>query len=180
LGNFLTGKSLGVTFQIRAEMVVDYGGVREVIRLAFGRDEEASLVDALRVEGAVRSSFVARIDGRIVGHVLFSELLIVRESETLPALALAPLAVLPEYQRRGIGTRLTRHGLEACQKQGHRIVAVLGHPDFYRRFGFSSEFAACLDSAFSGKPAFMAMELAEGALKGVSGKVRYPAAFGIA
>src|SRR5580658_5221037 len=115
-------------------MVVDYGGVREVIRLAFGRDEAASLVDALRVEGAVRSSFVARIDGRIVGHVLFSELQIVRESVTLPALALAPLAVLPEYQRRGIGTRLTRHGLEACQKQGHRIVVVLGHPDFYRRF----------------------------------------------
>ena len=127
-----------------------------------------------------RSSFVARIDGRIVGHVL------VRRAADRPRVCDSPgvgsgtLAVLPEYQRRGIGTRLTRHGLEACQKQGHRIVVVLGHPDFYRRFGFSSEFAACLDSAFSGKPAFMAMELAEGALKGVSGKVRYPAAFGIA
>jgi putative acetyltransferase len=176
----LTGKSLGVNFQIRAETVADYSGVRKVIRLAFGRDEEASLVDALRAEGAVRSSFVAEIDGRIVGHLLFSELLIAGESVTVPALALAPLAVLPEYQRRGIGTRLTRHGLEACQKQGRRIVVVLGHPDFYRRFGFSSKLAACLDSAFSGKPSFMATELAEGALEGVSGKVQYPAAFGIA
>jgi putative acetyltransferase len=153
--------------------------VREVIRLAFGRDDEASLVVALRTEGAVRSSFVAENDGRIVGHVLFSELLIVGESVTVPALALAPVAVLPGYQRLGIGTRLIRHALEACQKQGHRIVVVLGHPDFYPRFGFSSELAAGLESPFSGKPSFMALELAEGALEGVSGKVRYPAAFGI-
>jgi putative acetyltransferase len=154
--------------------------VREVIRLAFGHDDEALLVDALRAEGAVQSSFVAEIDGQVVGHVLFSELLIVGESATVPALALAPVAVLPGYQRLGIGTRLIRHALEACQKQGHRIVVVLGHPDFYPRFGFSSELAAGLDSAFSGKPSFMAMELAEGALVGVSGKVRYPAAFEIA
>ncbi|HEV8068645.1 MAG TPA: N-acetyltransferase [Planctomycetaceae bacterium] len=176
----MTGKSLGVTLQIRAETVADYGGVHEVIRLAFSRDDEASLVDALRGEGVVRNSFVADIDGQIVGHLLFSELLIVGESVTVPALALAPLAVLPDYQRRGIGTRLTQHGLDACQKQGHRIIVVLGHPEFYRRFGFSSELAARLDSAFSGKPSFMALELAEGALDGVSGKVRYPAAFGVA
>jgi putative acetyltransferase len=178
--DFLTGRSKGVSFQIRGETVADYDGVHELICLAFGRDGEASLVDALRAEGAVQGSFVAEIDGRIVGHVLFSELLIVGETVTVPALALAPVAVLPACQRLGIGTRLIWHGLDACRKQGHRIVVVLGHTGFYPRFGFSSDLAARLESPFSGKPSFMALELTQGALQGVSGRVRYASAFGIA
>ena len=163
----------------RTETPADQEGIREVNRLAFGRDDEASLVDALRNDGSVRSSLVAEVDRRIVGHVLFSELTILSEAATFPALALAPMAVLPEYQRQGIGSQLIRRGLEICREHGHRIVVVLGRPTFYRRFGFSSALARQLDSPFSGKASFMAMELVEGSLSGVSGRVQYPPPFKI-
>jgi putative acetyltransferase len=168
---------LTATSQIRAETPADFDGVREVVRQAFGRDYEASLVDALRSGGYARCALVALIDEQIVGHVLFSELPIVGAPSTIPALALAPVAVLPNHQRRGIGSQLIRQGLEDCRKQGERIVVVLGHPSFYPRFGFSSELAMRLESPFSGNPAFMALELVEGALRGLSGTVRYPPPF---
>jgi putative acetyltransferase len=165
--------------RVRHETAADVDDVRDVVRLAFGRDDEAFLVDALRADGAVRCSLVAEADGRIVGHLLFTDLDIVGPASTISALALAPVAVLPEYQRQGIGSRLIERGLEICRGDGHRIVIVLGHPNFYPRFGFSAELAARLDSPFSGKPSFMAMELAPGALEGVSGRVRYSPPFGI-
>jgi putative acetyltransferase len=165
--------------RIRTETAADREAVREVLRLAFGRDDEASLVEVLRDDGWVRTSLVAEIDGRIVGHLLFSELPIVSATGTVPALALAPVAVLPACQRQGIGSQLIRRGLDACRDQGDRIVIVLGHPDFYRRFGFSSELARALDSPFSGEPSFMAMELVAGALDGVSGRVQYAPPFGL-
>jgi putative acetyltransferase len=164
---------------IHTETPADQESIREVNRLAFGRDDEASLIDALRNGGYVRISLVAEVDRLIVGHVLFSELPILGGTEAFPALALAPMAVLPEYQRQGIGSQLLRCGLETCREHGHRIIVVLGHPNFYRRFGFSSELARQLDSPFSGMASFMAMELVEGALNGVSGKVQYPPPFGV-
>ena len=125
------------------------------------------------------SSLVAEEGGRVVGHILFSDLPIVTADGTVEALALAPLAVLPSHQRRGIGSLLVREGLRACREAGHRIVVVLGHPEFYPRFGFSAELAERLKSPFSG-PAFMAAELVPGALEGVEGEVRYPPPFGLA
>jgi putative acetyltransferase len=98
---------------------------------------------------------------------------------TVAALALAPLAVLPSCQLQGIGSALLRRGLELCREQRHRIVAVVCHPDFYRRFGFSPEMAEKLESAFSGQPCFMALELVPGALEGVAGRVEYPPPFGL-
>jgi putative acetyltransferase len=170
---------LARTLQIRPEAGADAEGVREAVRGAFGREDEASLVDALRADGYARCSLVAVLDGRIVGHVLFSDLPILGQSSTTPALALAPVSVLPEVQRQGIGARLIEGGLDGCRKQGHRIVVVLGDPSFYRRFGFASESAARLECPFSGQPAFMALELAQGSLARVSGKVCYPPPFGI-
>lgn len=163
---------------IHTEAPTDPKAIRGVIRLAFGRDDEALLADALRDGGYVRISLVAEVDRLIVGHILFTDLPIVSETVTFPALALAPMAVLPEYQRQGIGSKLLRHGLDLCREQGHRIVVVLGHPNFYRRFGFSSELARQLDSPFSGRASFMAKELVEGSLSGVSGRVQYPPPFG--
>lgn len=165
---------------VRAETADDHEAIRTVIRLAFGRDDEADLVDALRDGGYVRASLVAEVERVVVGHILFSDLPIVSETGAVPALALAPLAVLPEYQRQGIGSQLIRTALDTCRAQGHRIVVVLGHPDFYQKFGFSSELARPLESPFSGKPSFMAAELIRGALKGVTGKVRYASPFGLA
>jgi putative acetyltransferase len=162
---------------IRTETSGDQEAIRHVHRLAFGQDAEAQLVDALRDGGYVRASLVAEKDGQVVGHILFSDLPIVTQAGTVPALALAPLAVLPEWQHQGIGSALVRRGLEVCQEQGHRIVVVLGHPHFYRRLGFSSELAAHLDSPFGGGDSWMALELVPGALAGVAGRVDYPPPF---
>jgi putative acetyltransferase len=88
------------------------------------------------------------------------------------------MAVLPEYQRQGIGTRLIPHGLNALRSRGERIVIVVGHPRYYPRFGFSAALTRSLESSFQPE-AFMALELRSGALDGVNGRVRYPRAFGI-
>jgi putative acetyltransferase len=166
-----------MTAAIRPESTSDHPAVREVNRLAFGGEDEARLVDALRDGGYVRASLVAEVDGQVVGHVLFSELPIGTEEGTVEALSLAPLAVAPSHQERGIGSALVEEGLRACRDAGYRIVIVLGHPEFYPRFGFSAKMAETLRSPFSG-PAFMALELVPGALDGVEGEVRYPPPFG--
>jgi putative acetyltransferase len=161
---------------IRDEQPTDCDGIRRLHRLAFCREGEVRLVDRLREEGHTRVSLVAVKGWQIAGHVLFSRLLIETASGTALALALAPLAVVPEYQRQGIGSQLVRCGLEVCHLQGHRIVIVLGDPAYYRRFGFRSELAKPLASVFAGE-AFMALELVPGALDGVVGSVAYPAPF---
>ena len=133
---------------IRPETATDHEAIRHVNRLAFGQDGEARLVDALRDGGYVRVSLVAERAGQVVGHILFSDLPITTGAGTVAALALAPMAVLPELQRQGIGSALLRRGLEACRQQGHRVVLVLGHSHFYPRFGFSPKLAAHLESHF--------------------------------
>jgi putative acetyltransferase len=162
---------------IRPETAADLDALRHVNRLAFGQDDEARLVDALRKGGYVRLSMVAEQAGQVVGHILFSDLPIINEAGTVPALALAPMAVLPAFQRQGMGSALVRRGLDECRQQGHQIVVVVGHPQFYPRFGFSSKMAAHLDSPYSGRESFMAVELVPGALDGVKGRVVYPSPF---
>jgi putative acetyltransferase len=152
--------------------------VRSIVEAAFGRPDEANLVDRLRREGVILASVVAELEQRIVGHILFSRMSIEMEGGSISATALAPIAVLPSHQRQGIGGRLIRHGLDLLRRQGERIVVVLGHPNYYPRFGFSSGKARCLESPFR-PDAFMAMELSPGALEGIYGKVKYPAAFGL-
>ncbi len=163
---------------IRPETCADHEAIRHVNRLAFGQDDEARLVDALRQGGYLRLSQVAVQDGQIVGHLFFSDLPIITEAGMVPALALAPMAVLPEFQNQGIGSALVRSGLVECRQQGHQIVIVLGHPHFYPRFGFSPKLAESLSSPFVGREAWMALELVSGSLDGVTGWVRYPPPFG--
>ena len=163
---------------IREELPGDEQQVRWVNEAAFGREDEADLVDQLRLEGASLLSLVAEWNGQIVGHVLFSRMTVETAQGSLPAVSLAPVAVLPEQQRHGIGSALIRHGIGALQARGERIVIVLGSATYYPRFGFSAEKARRLQSPFP--PAhFMALELADGALEGVEGSVRYPLAFGL-
>jgi putative acetyltransferase len=165
-----------MTLTIRHEMVRDRDAIFRVNRLAFDRDDEAQLVDALRGGGFVRLSLVAEMAGQIVGHILFSELAIEGREGLVSALALAPLAVDPEFQRQGLGSELVRRGLELCLEQGQRIVLVVGHPQFYPRFGFSHVLTRGLCSPYTGE-SFMALELVAGALRGVSGAVHYPPPF---
>ena len=161
---------------IRPESVEDGEAIHHVNRAAFGRSAEATLVDRLRQDGLVVVSLVAVEDSRIVGHILFSRLPIHTSLVVIPAVALAPMSVIPDRQRQGIGSALVREGLRACRAAGERIVIVLGHPEYYPRFGFSSALASRLRSPFSGR-SFMALELESAALAGVSGEVRYPPAF---
>jgi putative acetyltransferase len=142
--------------------------IRGINVAAFGGREEADLVDKLRAGGDVLESLVAELNNRLVGHVLFSRMWIDGAGELIPSVALAPIAVLPEYQRSGVGTRLIEQGLVLLRDRGEKIVIVVGHPDYYPRFGFSKEQARFLESPFPVE-AFMALELSPGALDGVRG-----------
>jgi putative acetyltransferase len=163
---------------VRVEEPRDLDAIRAVNRLAFGQEDEAALVDALRAGGYVRASLVAEVGGRVVGHILFSDLPVLTTTGTVPALALAPMAVLPEFQHLGVGSELVQRGLDECRRAGYTIVVVLGHPHFYPRFGFSTALAARLTAPFSGKESFMALALVSGALDNVEGRVEYPPPFG--
>lgn len=164
---------------IRLETAEDDAAIRHVNRLAFGRDNEAGIVDGLRNSGYARISLVAEVNGEVVGHILFSDLSILTDKGTVPALSLAPMAVVPTFQRKGIGSALVQRGLEVCRDQGHRIILVLGHSLFYPRFGFSAKMAEPLLSPFWGSDSWMALELVPGALEGIHGWVRYPPPFGM-
>lgn len=168
----------GESLVIRCEDAEDQSAVRAVNEFAFGRPDEADLVDSLRKEGAIILSLVAEIEKQVVGHILFSRMWVDSPGGSLPAVALAPMAVFPAHQRNGIGGALIRSGLDSLRERGERIVIVLGHPDYYPRFGFSTEKARGLASPFP-PDAFMAAELSFNALGGIRGKVRYPVAFGI-
>ncbi|HYH64756.1 MAG TPA: N-acetyltransferase [Urbifossiella sp.] len=163
---------------VRDETPADHVAVRGVVRAAFGHDDEADLVDALRAGGFVRAAFVAEVNGEVVGHVLFTRLPVETADGVVETLALAPMAVAPEWQRRGVGSDLIHAALAACRERGHRAVVVLGHVEYYPRFGFSSALAERLRSPFPG-PHFMALELVPGALDGVEGKVCYAPPFGV-
>ena len=162
---------------IRSETQADRAAIAEVNRLAFAGEAEVEIIDRLRADGLVIASLVAIEKDEVVGHILFSELPIETNDTTIRAAALAPMAVRPEHQRQCIGSALVRAGLDACREAGVAAVVVLGHPNYYPRFGFSAEIAAHLRAPFSG-PAFMALELISGALDS-SGTVRYPSAFGL-
>lgn len=154
----------------------DAARIAEIVSAAFTSPDEARLVARLRAAGDVAAELVAGMDGRIVGHILFSRLAL-RPSEGAPAVAaLAPLAVQPEFQNRGIGGALIRAGLDVCRGQGIAAVAVVGDPAYYTRFGFSNGAAAPLRAPYSG-PSFMALELVPGALAGGPWRVTYPGAF---
>lgn len=121
---------------IRPEENKDINGIRFVNEEAFGRKAEAALVDNLRKRKVVTLSLVAEIKGQIVGHILFSPVTIEPDGEGFNAVTLAPIAVLPAYQRQGIGSKLVREGLEESRLLGNHMVFLVGHAEYYPRFGF--------------------------------------------
>lgn len=152
----------------------------EVITSAFCQTSEAQLVDAIRNSSNFipELSIVAVEDGKVLGHILFSPIVIEAQGKTVPALALAPLAVTPARQREGIGSQLVQIGLSKCRELGHHIIVVLGHPHYYQRFGFQAASQFGVQSPFPvPDEAFMVLELQSGALRNITGKVRYPAYF---
>lgn len=162
---------------IRAERPEDIPGIRQVNRTAFETSAEADLVDALRQQAQPLVSLVA-IDGEtIVGHILFSPVTLSSQPAAL-VMGLAPMAVVPARQRQGIGSALVREGLEACRRLGFVAVVVLGHAEYYPRFGFTRASAFGLASEYSvPDDVFMALELTSGVLRGKPGTIRYHPAF---
>ena len=162
---------------IRSAQLSDHATIRTVIRHAFEQTDEANLVERLRADGDALVELVAASDIAIQGHILYSPLAIVRGGETLRAAALAPVSVLPAFQKIGLGGELIRAGNARCKALGCIAVVVLGHAEYYPRFGFSAALAESLQAPFSG-PHFMALEFEPGALA-AGGKVEYAKAFGI-
>ena len=162
---------------IRDASPADFPAIRAVLTTAFPTPAEADLVERLRAEGDARVELVAYEGEGPIGCILYSPLRIERADRALDCAALAPLAVLPAYQNRGVGGRLIEAGNERCRALGLCAIIVLGHPAYYPRFGFSPEAAESLDAPFSGR-SFMALALEPGALK-AGGKVHYAHAFGI-
>ncbi len=165
---------------IRGETPRDYESIAVVNRRAFGQEEEGLLIEKLRGSDGFDPalSLVAEIESNVVGHILFSPIHIETESGDVPALALAPMSVLPNFQKRGIGSQLVRAGLDVSRQAGHAIVVVLGHPDYYPRFGFQPASQFGVRSPFDvPDDVFMVQCLIPGALGAVSGIVRYPSAF---
>jgi len=171
-----------MTLIIRTERKPDHAGVESVIREAFGQPDEADLVHRLRKRADFLPdlSLVASEDHRIVGHILFTRIAIVSDDGSeWPSLALAPVSVHPDRQRQGIGGRLIREGLKRAREAGHPSIVLVGHADYYPRFGFRPAATWKIRAPFDVPPeVFMAMELYPNALKDVHGTVRYPPEFG--
>lgn len=164
-------------WRVRAEEAGDEDAICAVNDSAFGnKDKEGRLVGLLREQGLVRVSVVAIEEGEVIGHALFSAIQVVHDGEAVEALALAPVAVAPAHQRRGIGSALIREGLERCREAGHTACFVLGHKEYYPRFGFSNELAEPFECVYAGEH-FMALELVPGALEHLRGEVRYSSPF---
>ncbi len=153
--------------RIRPAEPSDRGALRHIHTSAFGRRDEADLVEALIAEGYARVSLLTTLGDEPVAHILFTALPLfaLDAARTVPGVALAPLAVLPKLQRRGLGAGLIQAGLVACREQGAQVAVVLGHPSYYPRFGFSAERAQTISAPWSG-PSFMALELLPGSLAG--------------
>ena len=164
--------------KVRAETAEDHAAVRRVNELAFGQPGEAGLVDALRAGKRPHVSLVASEGGRVVGHIFFSPVTVESAGGVWGAMGLGPMAVLPESQGRGVGSALVREGLRECARLGHEVVFVLGHAEYYPRFGFRPAAPEGIGCEFPAPDEnFMVAELRRGALAGRRGVVRYAPEF---
>jgi putative acetyltransferase len=155
---------------VRDENPADFPATHAVVAAAFGRPEEAVLVERLRMEGDSVISLVAVERTELIGHAMFS-----RMEAPFRALGLAPVSVAPQRQEQGVGGALVRAGLARAREAGWQGVFVLGDPAYYRRFGFDVEAAAGFDSPYAG-PYLMVRALG-GALPIYTGRIAYAPAF---
>ncbi|MEX2302067.1 MAG: N-acetyltransferase [Bryobacterales bacterium] len=160
---------------IRPESSEDFLQVRQVNELAFGQPAEADLVETLRQAVGEESLSLVAEDEAIVGHILFTPVVIESAGRTVTGMGLAPMAVLPDRQRQGIGSQLVKRGVEILAERRCPFVVVVGHPDYYPRFGFEPASSHGLASQWEGMPeaAFMVVVLDRDAMAGVSGVAKY-------
>lgn len=161
---------------IRPETAADCEAITRVHRAAFPAPDEATLVNQLREKGNLTISLVAEDEDLIAGHIAFSPVTI---DGTPGGLGLAPVAVLPEHQRQGIGQQLIRAGIEKANELGVGYLVVLGHRDYYPKFGFKTASEWQLGNEYDAEEGFMAMELVPGAIPAQGGMVKYGKEFGL-
>lgn len=160
---------------IRQEQPDDIVAVRAVNETSFGQPTEATIVDSIRAACPNAVSLVAEDAHEIVGHILFSPVSISGENVSVQGMGLGPMAVVPVRQRQGIGSLLVRAGIKAMREQGCPFIIVLGHPEYYPRFGFVPALRHGLSCQWEGVPdnAFMVLVLDDAAMARISGIVRY-------
>ena len=163
---------------IRAERPKDIQEIRHINVEAFDTEAEANLVEALRNSGIPLISLVAEESDGLIGHILFSPVTLEDDNSSISIAGLAPMAVLPDWQNKGVGSKLVEEGLILCKYSGYAAVVVLGYPEYYPRFGFVPSVKYGIKTEYD-VPAdvFMIKELQDGALDGYSGIVRYHHAF---
>jgi|GEM_PF-38614 len=166
-------KNLGDSLVIRLEDPADLPTIRQVNERAFGQPNEANAVDLIRQRGHTSLSIVAVKGDQVLGHILFSPISLEPANDALQLLGIGPVAVLPGFQRTGIGSRLMRAGLWACRQRGVDALILVGHPEYYPRFGFIPARTFHLTSDYGDGDAFMALELKPGVFGDFKGKVKY-------
>jgi len=167
---------------IRTEEVKDYPEVYTLNYEAFGgRDDESKLIEKIRQSKffVPELSLVAELEGKIVGNIVLSKASVVGEQEVHEVIVLAPIAVKPGLQKKGIGGELIQEGLRRCRNLGYSLVLLIGHPEYYPRYGFQSARQYQLELRQFEVPdhVFMVRELVEGALMNIRGELKYPDAF---
>jgi putative acetyltransferase len=163
---------------IREEVTSDIDKIWKVNTDAFKTEVEANLVNALRSSGCPYLSLVAEIENEVVGHILFTPVELSGNENKLKIMGLAPMAVLSKYQNKGIGSKLVQAGLEHCQSLGYDAVVVLGHPNYYPKFGFAPSVKYGIKSEYEvPDDVFMILELIPGSLKNHEGIIKYHEAF---
>jgi putative acetyltransferase len=160
--------------KIREEQPQDIKAIRKINMRAFGQTQEATLVENLRQNCNDLLSLVALMENHVVGHILFSPAIVEVEDRTVHGMGLAPMAVLPEYQRRGIGSELIRSGIATLASRQCPFVIVLGHAHYYPRFGFEPAGRRGIRSQWE-VPAdtFMILVLDEAEMRGITGVAKY-------
>jgi putative acetyltransferase len=163
--------------QVRSERVGDHDAIGRVNELAFDQPAEADLVDELRGSDAwlPELSLVAERDGEVVGHALFTIAALDSGAEIL---SLAPMSVLPEHQRSGIGAAMVREGLERARATSYPLVAVLGHAEYYPRVGFEPASAYGITTPYDVPDEVWMVLLLPGYDPSIRGEIVYPPAFG--
>lgn len=171
----------GMKITIRPEREEEFNTIYQLTSLAFGQEDESRLIDLLRKDECFipKLSLVAINKDTIIGHILFTKISILgKEDQSHVSLALAPMAVLPDFQRKGIGGQLIRRGLEVAKELGYSSVIVLGHKDYYPKFGFEPAEKWNIKTHYEvPSDYFMGLALVPGGLEGVSGMVQYSAPF---
>lgn len=170
---------------IRQEQTQDLKGVNQVIKCAFEKEPLSDHKEHLMVERLRKSkgfipelSLVAQRNNQIIGYILLSKVNIQNEIKTFPSLALAPVAVLPDYQNQGIGSQLINAAHDIAREMGFESIVVLGHETYYPRFGYQLSKDFNITFPFEApRENCMALELRKGGLKEVSGEVQYPKEF---